>query len=133
MAIERVVMPLASISSARTAEAIRSPARALVGLSVVSGFGITVRIARNPAGDDPRQGEWELYHIGLRFANPARVSRSRSPLTLAEQALELGPHRRRQIAAFERIGDVGGKKTHLRAAVEAPAFEFQAMERLGLG
>ena len=31
-----------------------------------------------------------------------------SMLVVAEQALELGPHRRRDVVALERIGDVGG-------------------------
>src|SRR5262249_56161789 len=69
------------------------------------------------------------------FAGPARISFKTPALVTspAHQALELCPHRRRDVAAFERIGDVGRKKTRLRAAVEAPAFEFEAIERLGLG
>src|SRR5215467_8045478 len=54
-------------------------------------------------------------------------------LAVAEQAPEFGAHRRRDVAALERIGDVGRKKAHLRAAVEAPAVEFEPIERLGLG
>src|SRR5262249_50917346 len=54
-------------------------------------------------------------------------------LAVAEQAPEFRPHRRRDVAALERIGDVGGKKAHLRATIEAPAVEFEAIERLGLG
>ena len=51
----------------------------------------------------------------------------------ADQSFELCPHRRRNIVAFERIGDIGRKKAYLRAAVEASAVEFQAIERLALG
>ena len=53
-----------------------------------------------------------------------------STLAVAEQALELGPHRRGDVLARERIGDIGGEEADLRAAVEAAAFEFEAVERL---
>jgi hypothetical protein len=42
MAAESVVMPVASTSSVRTAEAISSPVRALVPRCVLSGLGMTV-------------------------------------------------------------------------------------------
>src|SRR5262245_37789849 len=54
-------------------------------------------------------------------------------LSPAQQALELGPHRGRDVAALERIGDVGREKAHLRSAIEAPAVELQAVERLRPG
>jgi hypothetical protein len=74
-------------------------------------------------------------YLGSAFAGPARISLKTPALVAspAHQALELCPHRWRNVAAFERIDDVGRKKTHLRAAVEAPAFKFEAVERLGLG
>jgi len=43
MAADNVVMPIASTSSVRTAEAIRSALRALVSRSVLSALGIAVR------------------------------------------------------------------------------------------
>src|SRR5262245_22841165 len=48
MACESVVMPLAASSSVRTAEATRSPSRAFVALSVVSGLGIYERSRCGP-------------------------------------------------------------------------------------
>jgi hypothetical protein len=57
MACESVVMPLASSLSVRTAEAITSPARALVGLSVVSGFGITESNSMKRGGGRPADGD----------------------------------------------------------------------------
>src|SRR5262249_56048955 len=61
------------------------------------------------------------------------AERGRGRLAPAKQAPQLRPHRRRYVAALERIGNVGRKKAHLRAAIEAPAVEFEAIERLGLG
>src|SRR5216684_3707029 len=55
------------------------------------------------------------------------------PTLLAQQPLELGPHRRRDVVALERVGDVGGEKADLGAAVEAAPLELQSVERLRLG
>src|SRR5215831_15198561 len=67
----------------------------------------------------------------------ARVPAERAPrhalVSPAQQALELGPHRGCDVAALERIGDVGSEKAHLRSAIEAPAVELQAVERLRPG
>ena len=38
---------------------------------------------------------------------------------MSEQARQLRAHSRRDIVALECVGDVGGKETHLRAAIEA--------------
>src|SRR5262249_45088029 len=79
-----------------------------------------------------------LYHICFRFVNQSITGSTGSAapiltLAVAEQAPEFRPHRRRDVAALERIRDVGGKKAPLRATIEAPAVEFEAIERLGLG
>src|SRR5262249_42194417 len=73
-----------------------------------------------------------------RVSGNALVSRPSARLgvpvsALAQQALELGPHRGCDVAALERIGDVGSEKAHLRSAIEAPAVELQAVERLRQG
>src|ERR1700737_4180457 len=58
---------------------------------------------------------------------------SAQPILLPQQPLELRAHRRRDVGARERIGDVGGEETSLRAAVEASACELQSVERLRPG
>ena len=42
-----------------------------------------------------------------------------SALAVAQQPLDLGAQRRRDVGALQRIGDVGGEEADLRAAVEA--------------
>src|SRR5258707_13849276 len=80
---------------------------------------------------------YRCCYLRSAFAGPARISLETPAFVIqsqfADQSFELCPHRRRDVAALERIGDVGRKKAHLRAAIEAPAVEFQAVERLGLG
>ena len=44
--------------------------------------------------------------------------------------LELRAELRRDVGARERVGDIGGEEADLGAAVEAAAFELQAVERL---
>src|SRR5262249_3442158 len=51
-------------------------------------------------------------------------------LPIAEEALELGAHARCNVIAFEGVSDIGREKTHLRAAIEGPSFEFQSVKRL---
>src|SRR5260221_4278856 len=53
--------------------------------------------------------------------------------TLAEQLLDLGAECRREVGALQRVGDIGGEKADLGAAVETAALELQAVKRLGLG
>src|SRR5580704_6457672 len=52
---------------------------------------------------------------------------------VGKKARELRAHRGRDIVARECVGDVGGKKTNLRAAIEAATRELEPVERLGLG
>src|SRR5262249_16001717 len=52
---------------------------------------------------------------------------------LAEYVLELGTEARCDVAALERVGDVGGEKADLRSAIEALALELEPEERLHLG
>src|SRR5258705_2496558 len=56
-------------------------------------------------------------------AAPARSPFSQQPLRLLA---ELGP----EVWPRERVGEVGGQEADLGAAVEAPAFELHAVERL---
>src|SRR6516225_5468236 len=52
---------------------------------------------------------------------------------LVEDLFDLDPEARRDILARERVGDVGGEEADFRAAIEAPAFELQAVEALRAG
>src|SRR4029450_9065664 len=110
MAAESVVIPVASTSSVRTAEAIRSPLRALVRRSVLSALGITVRQhGSRPSGDLRRPAEG-YYYIRFLSVNQSVTGSIRAGLAIAEQALEFAGHRRRGTAAFERIGDLAARK-----------------------
>src|SRR5690242_3334396 len=51
----------------------------------------------------------------------------------ADEPLDFGAQRRREIVAVERIGDVRGEEADLRPAVVALARELQAIEGLGFG
>jgi hypothetical protein len=62
-----------------------------------------------------------------------RVIRAAGRVSSADERLDLGAQRRRDIVAGQRIGDVGGEKADLAAAVEAAAVEFQPVERLPPG
>src|SRR5690349_11729709 len=52
--------------------------------------------------------------------------------SLADQPLKFLAEFGRDVAACEGVGNVGGEKADLGAAVEAAAFEFQAVEILFL-
>src|SRR5580704_3755710 len=52
---------------------------------------------------------------------------------VAENLLDLSAKRRGDIVARERIGDIRGEETDLRAAVETLTLELEAVEALQLG
>src|SRR5215468_9410444 len=47
-----------------------------------------------------------------------------------QQRLDLSTQRWGDVVALQSVGDVGGKKADLAAAVETAAFEFEPVERL---
>src|SRR3954452_19690890 len=57
----------------------------------------------------------------------------RGLLSLAQQPLRLLAELGAEVCARQRIGEVGGEKADLGAAVEALAIELQSIERLRLG
>src|SRR6478672_9462238 len=50
----------------------------------------------------------------------------------SKQPLQLGAEFRRDVVAIERVGDVGGEESDLRAAVVGAPVELVAVERRGL-
>ena len=100
-------------------------------------------IAGELCGLDPARATWTVDHRRLpheakrngAVRNPdfAALHPGYTRSIIPEQLLQRRPECRRDVVARERIGDVGGEEADLRAAVEAAAFELQAVERLLLG
>src|SRR5215211_2577792 len=80
-----------------------------------------------------RQGWLTDIRNDLRAGRPTGRSAQDPASALGQELLELGAERRCDIGARQRVGDVGGEKADLRAAVEDAAVEAIAEERLGLG
>src|ERR1700682_2059393 len=58
------------------------------------------------------------------------ASSNNGSLFPAEQAGDLAAQFRRDIGTLKSIGDIGGEKSDLGAAVETAALEFEAIKRL---
>ena len=57
-------------------------------------------------------------------------TKSQPPLISSKIFYDLGAEARRDVLARQRVGHVGGEKADLGAAVEAAAFELEAVEGL---
>src|SRR5262245_52678887 len=78
----------------------------------------------------PRTGEpactWIPAFAGMSGKGSAGALR---PI-VADDLLDLGAEARGDVFTRKRVGDIGGEEADLRAAIEAAALEFQAVEIL---
>ena len=89
IAAESAVMPSASASSVRTADAIKARPCSLVGLSLLDGFDFAMGSfradyrarggARNPSDRPRRHGQRPVNHIRFSFVNQKPIGRGSRP------------------------------------------------------
>src|SRR5258707_10219490 len=153
--------PPVSASSVRNAQAISASSRSLVGGSSLCSIDFAMvrsmvlvvgSLARTDAiGDRSLVGRGDPCGRPIAGGRGSQIGRPQgSPLQqamledhqslqnngsdrLSQQRLDLGTQRRGDVVALQRVGDIGGEKTDLAAAIEAAAFEFEPVERLLAG